>query len=243
DSGAWQVEPEGAHPRKPAAGLAHVGGDLLRDLERSPQVDVERDERPARSDDHGAGGRVETRGAEVRAELATLKPALQFGGTAGAVEGGAAFRRRVDEHRQPELADSFGEDEGGVPRALDVVGVDRDEGDDIGGADARMRSVVPAEVDALARDADGSKQPLEQLVLTADDGEHRAVVIGVRVHVEQPCMYGERRADCVDRRAVTTFGEVRHRLERQHPPYSMTVLEYYERRATEYDDWYLGAGL
>jgi ubiquinone/menaquinone biosynthesis C-methylase UbiE len=42
---------------------------------------------------------------------------------------------------------------------------------------------------------------------------------------------------------VAPFREVRHRLERQHASYSRAVQEYYDRRAAEYDDWYLGAGL
>ena len=37
---------------------------------RAAQVDVERDQRPARADDHAAGGRVEPRRPEVRRELA-----------------------------------------------------------------------------------------------------------------------------------------------------------------------------
>src|SRR5439155_1649085 len=67
---AWEIDSERAHAGKPAALLAHERGDLARHLERRTQVDVEGDQRPARTGNHGACGRVEPRRPVVRAQLA-----------------------------------------------------------------------------------------------------------------------------------------------------------------------------
>ena len=105
-----------------------------------------------------------------------------------------------------------------------------------------MRAVVAPEVDALPRHLHGREQPPDQLVLGADDREDRAVVVGVGVDVEQARMGAERRAESVDRPCVAALAEVRYRLEGEHVPTLRTVKEYYDRRAPEYDDWYLGRG-
>ncbi len=52
----------------------------------------------------------------------------------------------------------------------------------------------------------------------------------------------------VDDVGIPPLGDVRHGLERMHPPTLEIVREptapaYYDRRAPEYDDWYLGVGL
>ena len=49
--------PSARTPGKPPPRLADERRDLPRRLERAAQVDVERDQRPARADDHAAGGR------------------------------------------------------------------------------------------------------------------------------------------------------------------------------------------
>ena len=46
----------------------------------------------------------------------------------------------------------------------------------------------------------------------------------------------------VDRGRVAAFAEVGNRLEQRHSSYSRSVKEYYDRRAPEYDEWYLGIG-
>ena len=90
--------------------------------------------------------------------------------------------------------------------------------DDVGGADPRVRPSVLAQVDPLAGDVDPGDERLDELVPVADEGEHRAVVVGVGVDVEQAGVRPERLADRVDRRPLAALGEVRHRLERQHAP-------------------------
>ena len=63
-------------------------------------------------------------------------------------------------------------------------------------------------------------QPVDQLRLRADEREDGAVVVRVGVDVQQPgARARQSRADRVDRPAVASFGEVRHRLERQHVTY------------------------
>jgi ubiquinone/menaquinone biosynthesis C-methylase UbiE len=55
-------------------------------------------------------------------------------------------------------------------------------------------------------------------------------------------MRGEGAAERVDRPAVAAFREVRDGLERQHRTTLRAVRAYYDARAPEYDEWYLGIG-
>src|SRR5439155_7498307 len=87
--------------------------------------------------------------------------------------------------------------------------------DDVRCADPRMRSLVTAEIDPVARARDAGDQGVDELLHAADEREHRAVVIRVRVHVEQPRLAGERRADHVDDLTVSALREVRDGLERR----------------------------
>ena len=105
----------------------------------------------------------------------------------------------------------------------------RDDRHDVGDADPRVRALVPAQVDPLARHLDRRDERLDERPVLADDREHRAVVVDVRVHVEQPRVRRERVADRVDRRPVAALGEVRHGLERQH---GRTVGRVTRRRTT-----------
>ena len=102
---------------------------------------------------------------------------------------------------------------------------------------------MPPQINPHPCHVDRCRELLDEVVLLPDHREHGAVVVGIGVDVEQTRPPGERRTDRVDRRPVAPFREVRHRLERQHAPYSRAVQEYYDRRAPEYDEWYLGAGL
>ena len=97
---------------------------------------------------------------------------------------------------------------------LHVLGLEPDERDDVRRADPRMRSFVGAQVDPVTRALDARKQRGHQLLARADQREDRPVVVGIRVDVEQPRLPPERLRERADRRAVTPFGEVRHRLER-----------------------------
>ena len=105
-----------------------------------------------------------------------------------------------------------------------------------------MRALVAAQVDALARARDPVEERGDELVLRADEREDRAVVVGVGVDVEQARVRGEGAAERVDRAAVAAFREVRDGLERQHRTTLRAVKAYYDARAPEYDEWYLGVG-
>src|SRR5262249_44393453 len=123
----------------------------------------------------------------------------------------------VEEDRQPELlSHPPPELESGGAGALRVRLVDRDDWDDVGGADAGMRSSVLAQVDPLAGTGDPGQERGNDLLLAADERVDGAVVVRVAVDIEQLCVGGERVADGVDRPCVTPLGEVRDGLERQH---------------------------
>ena len=83
-----------------------------------------------------------------------------------------------------------------------------------------MRTLVAREVDPLERDTCGRDQSAGQLVLGADEREDGAVVVLVRVDVEETGARTDRGLDRRDGRVVSPLAEVRHRLERQHEPYS-----------------------
>src|SRR4051812_40700989 len=241
---ARQVQAERADAREASTLLAHDRRDRTRRREIAAQVYVESDQRPARAEDHAAGARVQLRRAEVGRELAVLDPLLQSLRPAAAVVGRTALRRRVEEHRQAELVCDARADRGRRTHGtLPVVWAERDDRHDVGRADPRMRAVVLAEVDPLFGDGDACDERVGQLVLGPDEREDGAVVILVGVDVEQARVRVERSADRVDRRAVAPDTEVRNRLERQHGRTLRAVKEYYDTRAPEYDDWWLGRGL
>ncbi len=60
---------------------------------------------------------------------------------------------------------------------------------------------MATEVDPLDCDADPRKERVDELVLAPDQREHRAVVVGIGVDVEDASASVERGADGVDRRA------------------------------------------
>ena len=91
-------------------------------------------------------------------------------------------------------------------------------------------------------DPNGRDERLDQFPLVTDHGEDRAIVIGVAVDVEQPRVDGELVRDRVDRPLVATLAEVRYGLEQSHVTTLGVLKEYYDNRAAEYDDWYLGTG-
>ena len=66
-----EVEPDGAHARRPAAGLAQLGGDQDRELHvLGVEVDVEGDQRRACGHERGPGGGIDLGRAVVGRELA-----------------------------------------------------------------------------------------------------------------------------------------------------------------------------
>jgi SAM-dependent methyltransferase len=247
DPGARQFESERPDAREAASALAHGRGDLPRDVHRrAAEVHVERDQRPPRTHDHSAGALVEARRPEIRLHLAGVQPSLQLGRSAAPEEGRPSTLRElaVEEDRQREVVRDPSRYLGGAfARALHVLRDDRNDGNDVGGADPWMRAFMRAQVNPVASDADACEQRRHELVLRADKGEDRPVVILVGVDVEQPGVAAECLADRIDHRAIASFGEVRHRFENSHVRTLGAVKAYYHARAREYDDWWLGRGL
>jgi ubiquinone/menaquinone biosynthesis C-methylase UbiE len=68
------------------------------------------------------------------------------------------------------------------------------------------------------------------------------MVILVGMDVEKTGVTGERTGELRNRPGVTTLGDVGDGFERQHNRTLGAVKVYYDRRAPEYDDWYLGVG-
>jgi hypothetical protein len=209
---ARQVEAERAHPGEAAARLAHGPGDLLCDLERPAQIDVESDERESRADDYAAGPRVELLRPEIGPDLARIDPPLQLARPAAAVERRPALGRPVEKHGQPERAESLSERDGHTPSGLQVA-PKRHDRNHVGSADPRVGALVEAKIDSLSCDPNAVDERLDQLGAAAEQREHRAVVVGVGMHVDKPGVRPERRADHLDRRSVAALREVRHRFE------------------------------
>ena len=122
--------------------------------------------------------------------------------------------------------------------ALGVAAMD-DRGD-VEHPDARVHARVRGQVDALDRLARALQQREVQRARLAREREHRAMVVGVRVDVEQARAAGdERGADRVERRGVAALGDVgdreqqrlTHRGGRDDPPRRRLVLAERERPA------------
>ena len=146
---ARQIESERPHAGETAAPLAHDRCDLARDRDGAAEVDVERDQRRPRPEDHPARGRVQLGRPEVGYELTRREPPLELGATAAAVERRPALGWRVEEHGQAELADASTDRRGSGAGPLKVVGPQRHDRDDVRCADARMRAVVLPQIDPL----------------------------------------------------------------------------------------------
>ena len=240
---ARKVEAERTHAGEAAARLAHQRGDLHRCLELAAQVDVERDQRPAGADDHATRALVQLPGAEVGLELAGVEPPLQLCRAAAPEERRSAAGRElaVEKDREAELdADPARQLARRLLGVIQVAGPDRDDRDHVRRADPRMRAVVAPQVDPLARARNPRQERLDEHIRLPDEREDGAVVVGVDVHVEQPRRCRERVAQSIDDLLIAPLGEVRHGFE--HDSYSRKVKAYYEARAPEYDDWWLGTG-
>ena len=156
--GARQTQPQRADSSEAAVALAHGTCHVPRRVEVvALEIDVERDQRRACSDQHAAGPLVELCRAEVRLQLPGGQTPLQLGRAAAAEEGGAAARCqvRVEEDRQRKLLPHAPPElECRGARAVRVSLPDRDERDDVRGADERVRAFVTAQVDPLTRARD-----------------------------------------------------------------------------------------
>jgi SAM-dependent methyltransferase len=247
-TGTREGEAEGADAGKAAVSLPNGRGNLARDFDICrPEVDVEGDQRASRADYHTTGPRVQAWRAVVGCELVAVDSALQLVGTAAPKEGGAASRSRiaVEEHRQLELlADPLGEPTRCCASTTVVRGLHGNDRNDVRRADPWMRARVAAQVDPVPRARDPREQRVDEVPVVCNHCEDGAIVVGVGVDVENVGTSGERRAQRGERLGVPPLGEVRHRFERQlHARTLGTVKAYYDRRAPEYDDWWLGRGL
>ena len=122
----------------------------------------------------------------------------------------------VEEDGQLELVrDPAGDVPRCTLRARHVLRAERDERDNVGGADSRMRSLVPAQVDALLRTGHARQQGVDEIVLRPDEREDGPVVVDIRVNIEEVGMLAQRLGEGVDGRPVPSLGEVRNRFERQ----------------------------
>src|SRR5207248_717652 len=91
---------------------------------------------------------------------------------------------------------------------------------------------------------DRDKERVDEVRVVGDHREDRAVVVGVGMQIEHVRMSRKRRMQCLDRLRIAPFREVRHRFERQaHRRTLGAVKAYYDARAPEYEDWWLGRGL
>ena len=83
-----------------------------------------------------------------------------------------------------------------------------------------MHALVPAQVDLLHCLSSAVEDRVGQLTLRPRQREHRAVVVGIGVDVEQPGVEGGRHP--LDRPPVAALGDVRYRQQRQPSSSSST---------------------
>ena len=142
---------------------------------------------------------------------------------------GDAGRVLVEEHGDPELG---GDPPGKLLRRLDagrrVLRAQRDERDDVGGAEARVRALVLVEVDELGCLLDGAERRLGDRPLVADEGHDAAVVRRVALHVEQADALDAAHGggDLLDHLGPATLAEVGDALDEGHagPPSAGEVV-------------------
>ena len=181
------------HESHSAAREAHCFGDFLRDVDVGRvEENVISDEKLARAYDGGSGCGMHAGFAEVRtargiggdlcADAFELAAANIFETLALGDSGGGFVQVYGNLVALPDLlADMVGHGDA----VFNGDAVDRDEGNDVGRAHARMRARVDVEVDefgGLAHAADGGF--LNGLAL-ADQSDDAAVVIGVHFAIEQ----------------------------------------------------------
>ena len=214
-------KPSARTPAKPPP-LSRTTAAIARATSTSSvrRFDVERDQRPAGADQHGARGGVQPQRPEVGDDLAGVDPRLEPRGAAAAEECRAATGTAVEEYRQPELADRAATSRAAARARSMSSGLIGTSGTT---SAAPTRGCAPScrrrSIRSRARPTPATSAS-DQLRLRTDQREHRAVVVRVGVHVEQAGARARQcRADRLDRSAVSSLGEVRHRLERQHVTY------------------------
>ena len=186
-----QPKADRAHTRQAAARLAQLGSNAAGELEVvARQVNVERDQRRARTRQQRSRAGVCAPWPEVRCELAGLHPAGKLGRAAtpdvptlGVL--GPRGQLAVQEHGQLELiADQSRRCQGlGTGcAALALIAVhDRQH---VQRPHVWMKSLVPAQVDPLDRRARAAEQRPRQLALARRQREHRPPVVWIGVQIE-----------------------------------------------------------
>jgi hypothetical protein len=74
---------------------------------------------------------------------------------------------------------------------------------------------MATQVDSLASTGDSVEEGADEVRVVGDEREDGAIVVGVRVDIEDVRACGERDAERRDRLGIPTLGEVRDRFERQ----------------------------
>ena len=189
------------------------------------QVDVVGDQELAGADHGRAALEVGAGGAEVgphsgSGELLREPLVLALPDRSQIAPGGARRRVLVEVDRDRErLADPLAELSGEGDAIVHGRALERDEGADVGRAEARMGAPMALHVDPLGGDRDRPVGRFGDRVRRADEGHDRAMGVGAGIDVEQADTGGRRDGgrDRVDRGAVTTFREIGDALdERSH---------------------------
>ena len=216
------VEPEavGLDPGEAAAGFAHRPGDPPRELDIGRgEVDVVGDEERTGTDRDRAGGGVGSSRAEVRStvrivgdlRLQSLVLAAPDVGQLLSVGPGGRPRVQVDGEAEPvgqARSERPGERDAFVHRRL----AERDERDDVDGADPGVLAGLALHVDGLDRDRHGCLESLGHTGRAAGEGEDAPVVTGVARPVEEVDVGRgrDRRGEPVDDLEPAALAEVRH---------------------------------
>ena len=219
--------PKALHALEASRGAAHGLRDGLGDAHvlGAAQVDVVGHEEGAGADDRGARGGVDGVGAEVGGALGVLADlflgelelAATDVGEVGALggRGGALVEEDGDlEFAADALAQGAREDNAIFHRRP----FERDEGADVGGADARVRAGVLVEVDQFGGLGDAAECGLDGDFDRGHEGADGAIVVGVAREVENndSLNAGDGVADGGDGLEVSAFGEVRDAFDKRH---------------------------
>ena len=216
-----QVQAERPHAGQATTGLPQAGGDVLRHREVvRHEIHVEGHERPAGRRQDGARRRVRRARAVIGDELARLDPAREL--LRAAAPDPRAFgvlRPRgelpVEEHRHAQLlANQRRRGEHLADRCAVPLLVQVHHGHHVERADVRVDSRVRADVDARHRGASPVEERLGHLPLAGRQGEDGAVVIRVRVKVEE-ARGRKRPPDRLERGEIAPLADIGHGHEQR----------------------------
>jgi hypothetical protein len=223
DAAAPKLEAERLEVQQPAVARAHRAGDLLRRREVVRlQVDVVGDEQRPHPDDararrlvHGGSARVGRAlrdGADLGAQQLEAAAAHVREVRALGPERGALVEVDGDRKLARDAAAGLVRERDAL---LDAQAAHRDEGEHVARAHARVLAGVAAEVNQFRRARDDAHRRLDNRVGRRDEGDDRAVVVGVGVRAEH-----ERARDRLDglgeardHFGVAPLAEVRHTLD------------------------------